>query len=204
MFTGLVESVGAVAAFDTTPTGWSLRVRTAMAPDLQLGESVAVDGVCLTVTGVEPGVFTVAAVETTVGCTTIGEWRTGRRVNLERALRASDRLGGHIVQGHVDGMGRISATRMSGDALLLDVELWDGAETLCVPKGSIAIDGVSLTVFAIPAPGVMTVSIIDHTRRHTTLADRRPGDAVNVELDVVGKYVRHLVAPWSAVADAVR
>lgn len=195
--------MGTVLRADQTAAGRELAL-SAPWTDVALGESIAVDGVCLTVTAVRDGGFVVAAVETTVACTTIGAWREGRRVNLERALRLGDRLGGHIVQGHVDGVGHVTRTRTSGDALLIDVALWDGADALCVPRGSITIDGVSLTIHDTPGLNVITVSIIDHTRRHTTLAERRPGDAVNVELDVVGKYVRHLAAPWSAVADVVR
>lgn len=202
MFTGLITHVGAVVRVADTAAGRALSI-SAPWPDVVDGESIAVDGVCLTVTDRADDGFTVSAVPTTVACTTIGAWHAGRRVNLERALRAADRLGGHIVQGHVDGVGTVTSRRDEGSALLVDVALWDGAEALCVPKGSVTIDGVSLTIHDLTSPHIVTVSLIDHTRRHTTLDDRRVGDAVNVELDVIGKYVRHMLAPWGAVAGGV-
>lgn len=186
-----------------TGAGRALAVSVAW-DDLAEGESIALDGVCLTATAVEPGQFTVSAVDTTLDRTTIGGWRAGRRVNLERALRAGDRLGGHFVQGHVDGVGEVTATRWTEDAFVVAVALWDGAEALCVPQGSIAIDGVSLTIHAVLAPRLIDVSIIEYTRVHTTLGERRSGDRVNVELDVIGKYVRQLAAPWSALSEIVR
>jgi riboflavin synthase len=197
VFTGLISHIGDVADIARTAAG---RVVTVNVPwsDIAEGESIAIDGVCLTATANAQGRFTVAAVETTIDKTTAGFWRKGSRVNLERALRAGDRLGGHIVQGHVDGVGEIVNVHQQGDALLIDVALWEGADSLCVPQGSITIDGVSLTVHSLPAPRTVRVSIIDYTRRHTTLGDRKPGDRVNIELDVIGKYVRQLVAPWSA------
>jgi riboflavin synthase len=140
--------------------------------------------------------FTVAAVVTTLGRTALDAWRPGRRVNLERALRAGDRLGGHMVQGHVDGVGVVQSTRQEGDAWLIDVALPPDLDALMVPHGSITVDGVSLTVNALPAPGVVQLSIIEYTRRHTTLGDRAPGDRVHVEGDVIGKYVRRLLAPY--------
>ena len=172
--------------------------------DLAEGESIALDGVCLTVTSVEPGQFSIAAVDTTLDRTTIGAWSAGQKVNLERALRAGDRLGGHFVQGHVDGVGEVAGTRWTEDAFVIDVALWDGAEALCVPQGSIAIDGVSLTIHAVLAPRLVDVSIIEYTRVHTTLGARRAGDRVNVELDVIGKYVRQLAAPWTALSGSVQ
>jgi riboflavin synthase len=202
VFTGLISHIGELTRVAQDPSGRELTV-TVPWTDLAIGESVAIDGVCLTVVELTQGAFTAAAVTPTVNVTTVGGWRTGRMVNLERALRASDRLGGHIVQGHVDGVGEVTSVRHEGDAVLLDVTLWDGADALCVRKGSIAIDGVSLTVFAI-AGGTVTVSLIDHTRRNTTLGDRRAGERVNVELDVIGKYVRQLVAPWGTGADVIQ
>lgn len=202
MFTGLITHVGELTRVAQNPAGRELTVAVPWT-DLTIGESVAIDGVCLTVTDLAEGAFTAAAVAPTVKVTTVGGWRTGRLVNLERALRASDRLGGHIVQGHVDGVGEVASVRHQDDAVLLEVALWVGAETLCVPKGSIAIDGVSLTVFGISG-GTVTVSLIDHTRRHTTLGERRAGERVNVEFDVIGKYVRQLVAPWDTGADVIQ
>lgn len=202
MFTGLITHVGTVHAIRDADRGREVVIAAGW-NDLAVGESIAVDGACLTVDTIADGTFSVAAVGTTLARTHVGTWRTGRRVNLERALRATDRLGGHIVQGHVDGVGTVAAARMSddGSAWLLDVALWDGVEGLCVPFGSIALDGVSLTVNTL-ATREVGVSVVPHTRAHTTLAERRVGDPVHVEFDVVGKYVRQLVGPWSAAIAA--
>lgn len=203
MFTGLVTHVAEVLRVADGAAGRELTVASPWR-DLAIGESIAVQGVCLTATAVSPAEFTVAAVKQTMDRTTVGVWRTGRRVNLERALRASDRLGGHLVQGHIDGVASVRGTRREGSAQVLDVELWEGADALVVPQGSIALDGVSLTVLEMPTPGVVAVAIIEHTRMHTTLGERRVGDRINVELDLVGKYVRQLAAPWTAPAVAGR
>lgn len=176
--------------------GVELRV-TASYKGVKKGESVAVNGACLTVERVVKGGFTVHAVATTLDRTLIGEWRKGQAVNLERALRARDRLGGHFVQGHVDGIGTVEATTSkgatsNGNAWLIDVGVpADVAETTIL-HGSITIDGVSLTVNEIPRPGVVQVSLVPFTREHTTLGRLEPGDRVHVEADVLGKYVRQL------------
>lgn len=197
MFTGLVTHVAEVIRVADTAAG---REFTLASPwtDVAHGESIAVDGVCLTVRTVRAEEFSVAAVGTTVSRTTLAHWAPGRQVNLERALRAGDRLGGHLVQGHIDGAGAITAARMDGDAWVLDVALGDGAEGLCVPQGSITIDGVSLTISAMASPRAISVAIIEYTRTLTTLGERRAGDDVNVEFDLIGKYVRQQLAPWNA------
>ena len=194
MFTGLVDDVGVVEQVERTEAGRTLRIASRYT-GLAIGESVAVNGACLTVLERGTGWFTVAAVVTTLGRTTIGGWATGRRVNLERAMRLGDRLGGHLVQGHVDGVGEVEEVRRLDDALLVDIRLPADLEPLMVPHGSVAVDGVSLTVNALPGPGILQVSLIDHTARHTTLGALHAGDAVHVEADMVGKYVRQLVAP---------
>ena len=171
--------------------------------DLADGESVALNGACLTVRERAPGWFTVAAVVTTLDRTTIGGWGAGRRVNLERALRLGDRLGGHIVQGHVDGVGRVVEVGDRGDARLIDVALPPDLAELLVPHGSITVDGVSLTVNDLPAPGVVQLSIIEYTLRHTTLGALVAGDRVHVEGDVIGKFVRQLVAPYVSRINSV-
>ena len=204
MFTGLVDDVGRIESVTTTDAGREFRVRTRYT-DLAEGESIACDGACLTVRefgSTEDGGswFTVAAVVTTLGRTVLGEWEAGRAINLERALRAGDRLGGHLVQGHVDGVGEVLAVEKVGDAWLIDLALPDDLDALMVPHGSVTVDGVSLTVNALPRPGVLQLSIIEYTHRHTTLGLRRPGDRVHVEGDVVGKYVRRLVGPYLAAA----
>jgi riboflavin synthase len=205
VFTGLVDDVGRIEAVTTTEAGREFRVRTRYR-DLVEGESIACDGACLTVrdfgADAEGAWFTVAAVVTTLGRTVLGEWAEGRAVNLERALRAGDRLGGHLVQGHVDGVGTVLAVERRGDAWVVDVALPPELDALMVPHGSVTVDGVSLTVNALPRPGVLQLSIIEYTHRHTTLGLRRPGDRVHVEGDVIGKYVRRLVAPYLAAAAA--
>jgi riboflavin synthase len=199
MFTGLIDDVGVVERVERTEVGRELRIRSRYT-GLADGESVAVNGACLTVRESGTGWFSVAAVVTTLGRTTLGEWSAGRRVNLERAMRLGDRLGGHLVQGHVDDVGVIEETRRQGDAHLIDVRLPTELEPLMVPHGSVAVDGVSLTVNALPAPGILQLSIIEFTLRHTTLGELRPGDRVHLEADMVGKYVRQLVAPYAAAA----
>lgn len=200
MFTGLVDDVGTIDHVADTPAGREFRIRSRY-DDLGDGESVAVNGACLTVRERRPGSFTVAAVVTTLGRTTMDGWTVGTRVNLERALRASDRLGGHIVQGHVDGVGTVRRVERLDDAVLVDVEVPADVAELLVPHGSITVDGVSLTVNARPEPGVVQLSLIEYTLRHTTLGALRVADRVHVEGDVIGKYVRALTAPYRAERD---
>lgn len=197
MFTGLIDDVGTLTAVSATAAGRELRVACRY-DDLGIGESVAVNGACLTVRECGPGWFSAAAVVTTLGRTTIGNWREGTRVNLERAVRVGDRLGGHLVQGHVDAVGRVELVRRQDDALLVDLVLPDELGELVVPHGSIAIDGVSLTVNAIHPSGAVQLSLIDHTRRATTLGDLCAGSEVHVEADIVGKYLQRIAAPYIA------
>jgi len=197
MFTGLVDDVGVVERVERTEAGRELRVSSRYR-GLGSGESVAVHGACLTVREHGDGWFTVAAIVTTLERTTIASWEVGRRVNLERAMKLGDRLGGHIVQGHVDAVGVVEAVRRREDALLVDVRIPDELEPLMVPHGSVAVDGVSLTVNALPAPGILQLSLIEYTWTHTTLGALRAGDGVHVEADMIGKYVRQLVAPYAA------
>jgi len=197
MFTGIVDAVGRVAEA-TRDMGNGKRVRgltlAIRAPyrGIKKGESIAVNGACLTVERVVKGGFSVHAVTTTLDRTLIGEWRKGRSVNLERALRAGDRFGGHFVQGHVDGVGTVERVAEADDALLLDIRVpGDVAETT-VLHGAITVDGVSLTVNAVPGEGMVQVSLVPFTREHTTLGTLEQGDQVHVEADVLGKYVRQL------------
>ena len=200
MFTGLVDDVGVVERVEQTDAGRELRIQSSY-ESLADGESVALNGACLTVRASGPGWFDVAAVVTTLGRTTIGSWKPGRRVNLERAMRLGDRLGGHLVQGHVDDVATVESVRRLGDAMLVDVRLPPELEPLMVPHGSVAVDGVSLTVNELPAPGVLQLSLIEFTWRHTTLGDLREGDVVHIEGDMVGKFARQLVSPYTASAD---
>jgi riboflavin synthase len=192
MFTGIVSAVGSVR--ETTVLNGGLEMAIAAPyPDLVPGESVAVDGACLTVERVLPEGFTVHLIATTLERTRFGEYRAGQPVNLERALQAGDRLGGHLVQGHVDGVGEIARVEQRKDARLVDIAAPAEVAQVSVPLGSITVDGVSLTVNAMPAPTIIQISLIPFTLQHTTLADRRPGDRVHLEADTIGKYVRALL-----------
>lgn len=195
MFTGLVDDVGTITAVEENEAGREFRIACRY-QDLVPGESIACQGACLTVRECGDGWFTVAAVVTTLGRTSIGDWGVGRRLNLERSLRAGDRLGGHMVQGHVDGVGEVVAAARQGDAWLIDIAVPPEIAELLVPHGSVCVDGVSLTVNSLPRQGVLQVSIIEYTLRHTTLGELTTGDRVHLEGDVVGKYVRSLVTPY--------
>jgi riboflavin synthase len=197
VFTGLVDDVGTIERVIATEAGRELRVRCRY-DDLADGESIAVNGACLTVREHGAGWFSAAAVVTTLGRTTIGDWKAGTRVNLERALRAGDRLGGHIVQGHVDCVGDVVGLERTGDALLVDVAVPEEVAQLMVLHGSVTVDGVSLTVNELPAPGVFQLSIIDYTERHTTLGALGIGGRIHVEADVIAKHVQRLFAAQRA------
>ena len=192
MFTGLIDDVGTIVAVGETDAGREFRTECRYA-DLVDGESIAVNGACLTVREHGAEWFTVAAVVTTLGRTTIDAWRVGHRVNLERALRVGDRLGGHFVQGHVDGVATVERIRQEGDARLVDLALPAGLAELMVQHGSVTVDGVSLTVNDLPAPGALQLSLIDYTLRHTTLGSLAVGDRVHIEADMLGKYVQRLL-----------
>jgi riboflavin synthase len=192
MFTGIVRERGRVAALGEGPNGLRLEIE---APDtaarLQIGDSVSISGACLTATAVSNGSFSVTAVAETLARTTLGRLSESDEVNLETAARIGDPLGGHFVQGHVDGLGRVASL---GD----DGRLWveAGSEILryCVEKGSIAVDGVSLTIAGL-RDGAFEVALIPHTLEATTLGALRPGDEVNLEVDVLAKYVEKLAHP---------
>ena len=197
MFTGLVDDVGTILQAADTAAGRELRVRCSYR-DLVDGESIALNGACLTVRahGIDDGGvwFSVAAVVTTIERTLIGSWGARDRVNLERALRVGDRLGGHLVLGHVDDVGVVTRTTMHGDAWLIDVALPSVLQPLMAMHGSLTLDGVSLTVNALADDGVQ-LSIIDYTRSHTTLGALVVGDRVHIEADVLAKHVERLLAP---------
>ena len=199
MFTGLITDTGTIDRVRTTDAGREFRIQCAYEA-VRDGESIAVNGACLTVRECGAGWFTVAAVVTTLDRTTIAAWTEGKRVNLERALAVGDRLGGHLVQGHVDGVATVRAVTQRGDATLIDIEVPAELMPLTVPHGSITVDGVSLTVNAIPQERVVQLSIIEYTLRHTTLGALALGDSVHVEADVIGKFVQRLTAPHLAAA----
>lgn len=195
MFTGLVEDVGTIEQVRDTPAGRELRVRSRFG-DLSAGDSVALDGACLTVREIGSGWFTVAAVVTTLDRTTIADWTAGRRVNLERAMLAGARFGGHLVLGHVDGVGVVSHVETQGDARIVNVTVPESLSELMIPHGSLTVDGVSLTVNELPAPGTVQLSLIEFTLSHTTLGELRPGRRVQIEGDVIGKYARRMLTPY--------
>ena len=194
MFTGLIEHVGKVEQAAETEAGRELRI-SAPFTDLRNGDSIAVNGACLTVRNSGEGWFEAAAVLTTLERTAIGDWSKGARVNLERAMRADARLGGHIVQGHVDCVAAVTARETRGDALLIDLELPTVLESLFVLRGSVAVDGVSLTVNDL-RPGGLQVALVEYTLRNTTLGDLRVGSRVHIEADVIAKHVRRLLEPY--------
>ena len=200
MFTGLIDDVGVVEQVRETAAGREFRVVCRYA-DLDDGESIAVNGACLTVREQGAGWFTAAAITTTLGRTTMGAWTNGRRVNLERALRVGDRLGGHFVQGHVDGVAVVEEVRQDGDARVIDLALPTGLAELTVQHGSITLDGVSLTVNALPRPDVVQVSLIEYTLRYTTLDAITIGERVHVEVDMLGKYVQRLLKETSWLSE---
>ena len=197
MFTGLVDDVGTIERVTPTAAGREFRVRCRY-DDLAEGESIAVNGACLTVRGRGPHWFTAAAVSTTLGRTTMGSWQAGRRVNLERAIRAGDRFGGHMMQGHVDGVARVTGIRSAGDARLVDLAVPPGLTDLMVRHGSIAVDGVSLTINDLPVPEIVQLSLIEYTLRHTALDTLHDGDEVHVEADMIGKFVQKMVGVYRA------
>jgi riboflavin synthase len=193
MFTGIVQEIGTVAAVDHGADGSTLRIEAAgVADGVGLGDSVAVDGVCLTAVEAAPGVLAFEAMHETLERSTLGGLRAGDRVNLEGALRASDQLGGHIVQGHVDGVGTIAGERAEGFSRVL--EIVPGAHLLryVVEKGSICAAGVSLTVAALTDDG-FEVCLIPHTCEATTLGSLAVGSSVNLEVDILAKYVERLL-----------
>jgi riboflavin synthase len=193
VFTGIVETIGALRSLE--PDGELMRLRIeapAIAGDLAVGASVAVNGACLTVTGVRGAEVSFEAVRETLDRTALGELGPGARVNLERALRADARLDGHLVQGHVDATGRVRSLERQGRDVRLAIECGPEFARLLVAKGSVAVDGVSLTVVGV-GDAEFDVALVPHTLAATTLGERKPGDRVNLEADVLGKYVHRFL-----------
>jgi riboflavin synthase len=201
MFTGLIDEVGTIDRVADTEAGREFRIRTGY-PALTSGESIAVNGACLTVRESGGGWFTVAAIVTTLGRTAVDGWVVGTRVNLERAMRLGDRLGGHLVQGHVDEVGVVREVRREADAVVIDIDVSADIFSSFVPVGSVTVDGVSLTVNALPADRILQISLIEFTLRHTNLGDLRPGARVHIEADMIGKYVRRLLTPYTETVNA--
>ena len=199
MFTGLVADTGVVGVVDRTDEGVRLRVGTVLAVELAAGDSIAVNGVCLTARDPDPGGFWADVMMETVRRSSLGPLEAGARVNLELALRASDRLGGHMVQGHVDGLGEVESVLEEGFARVARLTAAPEILRYVVEKGSIALDGVSLTVFGVDEEG-FSVSLIPETLERTNLGDLAPRRAVNLEVDVLAKYVEKLATPALAAA----
>ena len=201
MFTGLIEALGQVAHVDAHDGGGrALRIETTLGGDLRDGDSIAVNGVCLTVTGADAGGFGAHISPETLRVTTMGDLVPGRAVNLERPLRADARLGGHFVLGHVDGVGYVTAHTAGGDGEWLEIDAPAAVARYCISKGSIAIDGISLTIATL-AGSCVRVQIVPFTSSHTNVAGMRVGDRVNLEADVLGKYVERLLRDTATPAD---
>jgi len=192
MFTGLVETVGTLAARTPVPSGVRLEIDTALASDLSLGDSLAVNGVCLTATTLTPSRVTADVGPETLRVTAIGDLQVGATVNLERPLRPDSRMGGHFVQGHVDAVGLVEALRAEADFHWLTVRFPVALARYIVPKGSIAVDGISLTIARL-GDTTFDVQLVPFTMTHTNLARARAGDRVNLECDMIGKYVAHAI-----------
>ena len=200
MFTGLVAEIGRVEAVDRTDDGSRLRIGASLSGEISPGDSVAVNGVCLTATAADGSGFEVEAMNQTLALTSLGPLEPGDDVNLELALRASDRLGGHLVQGHVEAVAEVISASEDGFARRLRVGLPAELERYAVEHGSVALDGVSLTVAAL-GDGWLEVSLIPETLERTTLGAAEPGRRLNLEVDVIGKYVERSVSPFQRKED---
>jgi riboflavin synthase len=188
MFTGIIEGTGRITRIDSAGEETRLRIEASFLGAVERGASVAIDGVCLTAVGDERGEFEAVLSPETLSRTTLGRRRVGDRVNLERALRLGDRLGGHLVQGHVDGVGRVESVAPEGTGSRVRIGFPPELDDLIVMKGSVAVDGVSLTV-ASRSPGAFEVALIPETLEVTQLCDYAPGTEVNLEVDMMGRYV---------------
>jgi riboflavin synthase len=197
MFTGLVAAIGAVERIETDPAGARISIDAELAGELTEGDSIAVAGVCLTATGLRAGGFDADVMNQTLELTSLGGLDAGATVNLEPAMRASDRLGGHIVQGHVDAVGRVSEAIDDGFARRLRVELPGDLGRYVVERGSIALDGVSLTVAAV-AGNTIEVSLIPETLARTTLGEAAAGTRINIEVDVIARHAERLLQGFGA------
>jgi riboflavin synthase len=196
VFTGLIEGLGIIESLERTDDGARLRVSSHLAPELALGDSIAVNGCCLTATSVEGEYFETEAMNQTLEVTALDEVEKGGRVNLELAMKVGDRLGGHIVQGHVDGVGTVASIEDDGFARRVRVDLPTQLLQFVVDKGSVTLNGVSLTVSQL-GDSWAEVSLIPETLERTNLGDLAPGDRLNVECDVVAKYVERLMSPFA-------
>lgn len=195
MFTGIVEEIGTVRRLTQTPRQCALELAAAKVLEgTKIGDSIAVNGVCLTVTAIHADGFTADVMPETLRRSSLGSLKPGSPVNLERAMAADGRFGGHLVAGHIDGTGTIASMTPEGNAVLVTIQVVPSLLRYIVEKGSIAIDGISLTVATVTRSN-FTVSLIPHTGEETTLLRHRPGDLVNLETDIIGKYVEKLLQP---------
>lgn len=195
MFTGIVETMGRIESVVEADGARTFEILgDTWVGEVSVGDSIAVDGACLTVESTDAPRFTVTAVETTLKRTRAGSYQSGTPVNLERAARIGDRLDGHFVTGHVDALGRCSSVEMRGTERLVRFEIPEDIDHLTLHRGSITINGVSLTVAEGPENGIIGIAVIPHTWEHTNLSVLRPGDLVNVEADLIGKYVGRMLA----------
>ena len=198
MFTGIIEEVGEVLKIQDTGDFRTIEVTGhAVFDDLRTGSSIAVNGVCLTVRSMTGGTFAAELSRETLDRTSLGSLKKGTSVNLERPMRADSRFGGHIVQGHVDGVGRVRRFGRQGDAWNLEVEYAESGKPYLVEKGSIAVDGISLTVASLVGSNIFSVAIIPHTFENTNLRTAGPNDPVNLEFDVLAKYIESLLKPYA-------
>jgi riboflavin synthase len=196
MFTGLIQDIGRIETLDSGTDGARLRIATSLGPEIALGDSIAVNGVCLTATAADATGFETEAMNQTLEVTALGGVDQGARVNLELAMQASDRLGGHIVQGHVDGVGTVESVTEDGFARRVRVALGPDLLRYAVDKGSITLSGVSLTIAEL-GEGWVEVSLIPETLERTNFGELTPGNNLNVECDIVAKYVERLLAPFA-------
>ena len=195
MFTGIIQDLGSVVAVDSLESGRRLTLRSRFArEDLEMGESIAISGACMTVVGWTDTTFSVDVSLESLRRTTLGGLEVGATVNLERSMTLADRIGGHLVSGHIDGTGEIVAIRAEGESSVYTFSLPSELAQRTIEKGSIAIDGVSLTCFNCES-GRLDVALIPHTMQVTSLGALKPGDAVNIETDMLGKYVERLLEP---------
>ena len=198
MFTGIIEEVGEVTGISEANDFRTIHIRAQTVPDdLRLGSSIAVNGVCLTVRSITGSIFTAELSRETVDRTSLHILQKGAIVNLERPMRGDSRFGGHIVQGHVDGIGRIRQFTRQGDAWDLEVEYAEAASRYLVEKGSIAVDGISLTITSLRGSNVFSVAIIPHTFENTNLKAVTPNGPVNLEFDILAKYVENMVKAYA-------
>jgi riboflavin synthase len=194
MFTGIIQDVGTITSIKKGPKSQVMTIETSILEDVNIGDSIATNGLCLTVTSKTNHQFSVDIMAESLRRSNLGKLQIGSKVNLEKAMAMGDRFGGHMVSGHIDDVGIISKTFVEDNATWVDIDVPEHLRKYCILKGSIAIDGISLTVSKLTSKGV-SVSIIPHTKDQTTLLDKKVGDHVNLEMDMMIKYVEQLMKP---------